>query len=175
MELGNMKKRSDYVLARDVADNGNIGALDLEILSGLDLTVDSLLPPVIGASAAAVGQLLLRRYVANTTVQKWAPLLGGVLGAVASVPLKYWKGDSAMQAGMISALLVGGISQFLPQLETLMSVPPRMSGYRGLTLERLNGLTLERVGSLPMLPSGSFESLPASVRNTVDMAAYGRV
>lgn len=169
-----MAKGHDYVLARDVADNGNIGALDLEILSGLDLSADALLPPVIGTGAAALGSMLLKRYVKNVTVQTWAPLLGGVLGAIASVPLKYWKGDSAMQAGMISALLFGGITQLLPHLEGMLPVPK----VTGLTLERLNGLTLERVGALPAYGGGysqGSDMMPANIRSTVDMSAYGRV
>lgn len=166
--------KNDYVLARDVADNGNLGALDLEILSGLDLSADALLPPVIGTGVAALGSMLLKRYVKNATVVEWAPLLGGVIGAVASVPLKYWKGDAAMQAGMISALLFGGITQFLPRLEGLLPAPK----LTGLTLERLNGLTLERVGALPAYAGGYSEGsnmMPANIRSTVDMSAYGRV
>lgn len=172
-----MAKRSDYVLARDVADNGKIGALDLEVLSGLDLTADAVIPPVIGVGVAAISDMLLRRYSSSTSfVRKYSPLLGGVIGAVASIPLKYWKGDAAMSTGVVSALLYGGWKFLVPMLENLGEsfeiLPPAKIG--GLTLERLNGLTLERVGALPQLSDG-YDRVPSSIRSTVDMSAYGRI
>lgn len=177
MELVEMSKRNDYVLARDAADEGNIGALDLEILSGLDLTADVIIPPVIGVGVAAISDMLIRRYSSSTSfMRKYSPLLGGVLGAVASIPLKYWKGDAAMTSGAVSALLYGGWKFLVPMLEnlgeTFSILPPARVG--GLTLERLNGLTLERMGALPQITDG-YDRVPASIRSTVDMSAYGRV
>jgi hypothetical protein len=159
------KKNADYVLARDAENNG-FGALDLEILSGLDLSADTLLPPAIGAGVAAASSLLIRRYVTNATAHKWAPLIGGVVGVVASIPLKYWKGDAAMQSGAVAALLYGGITQAVEMYNK--------TSVSGLTMERLSGLTMERLGAIPMLPAGD-SMVPSSVRSSVDINAYGRV
>jgi hypothetical protein len=168
-------KRSDYVLARDAENNG-FGALDLEILSGLDLSVDVIVPPAIGVGVAALSDMLIRRYSSAEGLRKYAPLLGGLIGAVASIPLKYWKGDAAMTSGAVAALLYGGWKFLTPMIEnfgeSMNVLPPAKIG--GLTLERLNGLTLERVGNLPMLPAAN-SAMPASIRSTVDMSAYGRV
>lgn len=66
--------------------DGDFGALDIEVLSGLDLSADNVIPPVLGVGAAAISSLLVRRFVPNAIVQDWSDAIGGVVGAALCMP-----------------------------------------------------------------------------------------
>ena len=148
--------------------DGDLGALDIQVLSGLDLSVDNVLPPVIGVGAAAISSLLVRKFVTNALVQDWADAIGGVVGAALCMPIKYWKGDDAMSSAMVSALAYGVVTTAVKKLAPMLGI--------GYLVPQVSGLAFERVGYLPRLPAPAAQmaAIPREVRASADISAFGR-
>lgn len=148
--------------------DGDFGSLDIEVLSGLDLSVDSILPPVIGVGAAALSSMLIRKFVQNETVAVWSDVIGGVVGAAMCFPIKYWKGDNAMSSAMVTSLAYGVVNQ------AVKMVAPRLGlGYLVPQMSQVRGLAYERMGYLPQLPPAAAQ-IPREVRASADISAFGR-
>jgi CBS-domain-containing membrane protein len=145
--------------------DGDFGALDIEVLSGLDLSVDSILPPVIGVGAAALSSMLIRKFVQNAMVAQWSDVIGGVVGAALCFPIKYWKGDNAMSSAMVTSLAYGVVNQ------AVKMVAPRLG--LGYLVPQVSGLAYERMGYLPQLPPAAVQ-IPREVRASADISAFGR-
>lgn len=158
------------LVARDNGQevDGDFGALDIEVLSGLDLSADSVIPPVLGVGAAAISSLLVRRFVPNAMVQDWADAIGGVIGAALCLPIRYWKGDEAMSSAMVSSLAYGIATTVVKKLGPMVGI--------GYLVPEVRGLSLERVGYLPRLPSKAAQmaQVPREVRASADISAFGR-
>jgi hypothetical protein len=151
------------VMARSHDDEEKIGALDLEIIRGLDFSAEAIVPPVLGIGAAAAAALLIRKYVSNPTVVKYAHLLGGVAAIVAAIPIKMWKGDKAMQNAAVAGLLYGVVNQGIEYVKTT----PWGAGMGMLVTQRMP------IGALPAYIPDNTNYLPKSVRSSVDASAYG--
>jgi hypothetical protein len=160
----------ENMVARDNGQefDGDLGSLDIEVLSGLDLSADSMIPPVLGVGAAAISSLLVRKYVSNALVQNWADAIGGVIGAALCLPIKYWKGDEAMSSAMVTALAYGVVTTAVKKLGPMLGV--------GYLVPQVSGLAFERVGYLPQLPAASAQmsAIPREVRASADISAFGR-
>lgn len=157
------------MVARDNGQelDGDIGSLDIQVLSGLDLSVDNVLPPILGVGAAAISSLLVRKFVANQMVQDWADAIGGVVGAALVMPLKYWKGDEAMSSAMVSSLAYGVVTTAMKKIGPMIGI--------GYLVPQVAGLAMERMGYLPAPPSFSAQqaAIPRSVRSSANMSAFG--
>ncbi len=161
------------ILARGVdGSDETVGRFPkIDLIGAMDFSTDTLAPMVIGAGASSLATLLIRKYVDNPTVKKFAPVVGGIAGAVVCVPIKWWLGDKAMMRGMLSSVLVGAGQQ------TYELVRDNVAAFQGIGMlvpERLSGLVMERVGDLPMLPAGN-SMIPNEVQAGIDVRAYGRV
>lgn len=157
----------NMVARNDGQEDGDIGALDIQVLSGLDLSTDSIVPPILGVGAAAISSLLIRKFVANAMVQDWADAIGGVVGAALVMPVKYWKGDEAMSAAMVSALAYGLVNTAMKKVAPMLGI--------GYLVPQVSGLAFERVGYLPSLPSASAQqaAIPRQVRASANISAFG--
>lgn len=157
----------NMVARNDGQEDGDIGALDIQVLSGLDLTADSIIPPILGVGAAAISSLLLRKFVANQMVQDWSDAIGGVLGAALVMPVKYWKGDEAMSSAMVSALAYGVVNTAMKKVAPMLGI--------GYLVPQVSGLAFERMGYLPSLPAAAAQqaAIPRQVRASANISAFG--
>jgi hypothetical protein len=172
---------NEDVLARstDEDESEDVGSLKIDVIrgfKGFDLSAKSILPCLLAGIAVEGSTLLLRKYVANATVNKFAPAISILAGVAVSIPLRAWGGQKAMEDGIKTAVVVGGLHQLVdylsPRLGLGLLVP--QSVLRGLVAERVGGLVAERVGSLPSVPVGD-SAMPAPVRSMFDVSAYGKV
>lgn len=154
---------SDPVVMAKSHDDGQIGALDLEIIRGLDLSAEAVIPPVIGVGVAATTSLLIRKYATNPTVVQYSHLIGGVASVLASVPLRMWKGDAAMQSAAMAGLLYGAANQAIEMVKTT----DWGAGVGILVPQR------EYVGALPPYVPDNSSQMPRQVRSAIDASAYG--
>lgn len=148
--------------------DGDFGALDIQVLSGLDLSADNVIPPILGVGAAAISSLLVRRFVANETIQNWSDAIGGVVGAALCMPIKYWKGDEAMSSAMVTALAYGVAVTIVKKVGPMVGV--------GYLVPQVSGLAFERMGYMPQLPPMARQqaAIPREVRASADISAFGR-
>jgi CBS-domain-containing membrane protein len=160
----------DMIARNDGQDesDGDFGALDIQVLSGLDLSADNVIPPILGVGAAAISSLLVRKFVAHELVQNWADAIGGVIGAALCMPIKYWKGDEAMSSAMVSSLAYGVVTTAVKKLGPMLGI--------GYLVPQMSGLAIERMGYLPQIPTMSAQqaSIPREVRASADISAFGR-
>lgn len=153
-----------------VKDNGNqnLGLVVPEPLSGLaDIQMDDFAWPMFGAGAAGLGSLLARRYghQLSPRIPEFAGLAGAAIGVLASIPLYWAKGQSAMTQAAVSSVLVGLSIYALPKVEEMLFMAPAAAP-TGL-------LTAAQVGRLPTITDSG--AMPASVRHQADTGAYGPV
>lgn len=151
------------VMARSHEDDGQIGALDLEIIRGLDFSPEALIPPVVGVGVAAATSLLIRKYATNVTLVKYSHVLGGVASVIAAVPMKMWKGDQAMQSAAMAGLLYGVVNQVVDFVKTTTWG----AGIGILVPQR------EAVGMLPSYIPDNGANMPRQLRSAIDPGAYG--
>ena len=157
----------------------NIGVFNVQTISGLAPTVPEIVPPVIGMGAAAAATLLLKKFTNNVTIYQWSEAIGGVLGAIACVPLKWWDaagGDSAAKAGMISAILFGTYTQVTNNIGPwLLGFPPTEStqGLGLLTAQPTGALAMQQVGALPAAASNISNKMPESIQKQTQTKVFG--
>lgn len=165
-------ENNDDVLARSADDDdaGDVGTLKLDVIrgfKGFDLSAKNILPSLLSAIAVEGTILGLRRYVANPTVQKYAPAISILAGVAVSIPMKAWGGQKAMEDGVKTAVIVGGLHQLVDYMKYSMGI--------GLLVpQAVRGLVAERVGNLPALPAGD-SAMPLAARSLFDVSALGKV
>lgn len=154
---------ADPVVMAMSHDDGQIGALDLEVIRGLDFSAEAVIPPVIGVGVAAATSLMIRKYVTNPTVVKYSHIIGGMASVVASVPIRMWKGDSAMQAAAMAGLLYGAANQVIDMVKGTAWG----AGIGVLVPQR------QYVGALPAYIPDNSSYMPKQMRSAIDTSAYG--
>lgn len=170
---------NDEVLARSADDDesGDVGTLKVDVIrgfKGFDLSAKNILPSLLAGIAVEGSTLLLRKYVANSMVQRFAPAISILAGVAVSIPLRAWGGQKAMEDGIKTAVVVGGLHQLVDYLGEKMGVGLLVPQMRGLVAERVRGLVAERVRGLPSVPAGD-QQLPSQVRSLFDASALGKV
>lgn len=153
-----------------VEDNGNtnMGLVVPEPLSGLaEIKMDDFAWPMFGAGAAGLGALIARRwgYQVHEMIPEYAGLAGAAIGVLASIPLYWAKGQSAMTQAAVSSVMVGLTIFGLPKIEEMLLSAPAAAP-TGL-------LTAAPVGMVPQVSDSG--AMPAAIRHQADTGAYGPV
>lgn len=146
-------------------DDDQIGALDLEIVRGLDFSPEALVPPVIGIGVAATTSLLIRKYATNATMVKYSHIIGGAASVLAAIPMRMWKGDAAMQSAAMAGLLYGVANQAIEMVKTNTAWGAGIGSI--LVPQR------EAVGALPSYVPDNSSNMPRQLRSAIDVGAYG--
>jgi len=151
-----------------------LGAYVANPLAGLDMSdvTDNLMGPAIGIGSTILGTLFVKKVLAPrlpSSLSKFAPLLSGVVAAIATAPLLWWKKDVGLGAAGTALMLGSSL-----QLADYLGVPVGVGAY---AVEKVGAYTAQEVGALP---SGMFadvreQVMPNSVDNAVQPAAYGKV
>ena len=143
-------------------DNKSMGAYIANPIAGLDLTEvsDNLMGPAIGIGSTILGKLVVTKWIEPrlpASVGKFAPLISGVVAAIATVPLALWKRDVGVQAAG-TALLLGVTMQAAKHFGT----------------DVLGAYTANELGSIPSFGRQvRNEALPSSVNSALNVNAYG--
>ena len=151
----------------------SLGAYVANPLAGIDMSdiTDNLMGPAIGIGSTALGTLFVRKVLAPhlpASLGKFAPLISGVAGAVATVPLMAWKKDVGLQAAA-TALMLGATLQAAEHFGMAVSTG-------AYTAERIGAYVANPVGALPqgMYSDVRAEALPASVNAATQARAFGK-
>jgi hypothetical protein len=145
-----------------------LGAIMAEPLKGLtSVSMDDFVGPGVGLAGMIAGTLLAKKYGSkiNSLVVDWAPLAGGVFGALCSVPLYYVKGKKAMLSGVITSLLFGAAATVLDRMGAFGNV------YLGSRFP-FGLVSAQRVGALPAMHETT--SMPSGVQYQMDPSAWGQ-
>lgn len=151
-----------------------LGAYVANPLAGLDLSdvTDNVMGPALGIGSTILGTLFVKKVLAPhlpTKLGKFAPLLSGVVAAIATAPLMWWKKDVGLQAAG-TALMLGVSLQLMDHFGGALPVG-------GYTARRVGAYTAEQVGALPagMYSNVRAEALPGSVNAALSNKAYGKM
>lgn len=149
---------------------GSLGAVVTETLSGIkDIKAEDFVPPVVGAGGAIAGSMAATKWGGKISprIPEYAPLVGGVVGALASVPLGWWKGSQAALQGMVASIVFGtGIWAYQKLQQRMMLGGVVVRPYGAFEAQPIRGM-------LPQVTDSG--QTPQAVAQQMDPAAFGQV
>jgi len=148
---------------------GDLGAVVPEVLSGLtDIGAEDVVPMVVGGGRAVLGTLAASKwgYKISEVIPRNAPLFGGLIGALASLPLQWAYGPKAVASGIVSSLVVGGSMWAYPRMEQRLA---------GAFVRPMGMIEARPLAALPAPMVADSGAMPRQVRQQVDIGAWGQV
>ncbi|MFH1557532.1 MAG: hypothetical protein ABII76_22215 [Pseudomonadota bacterium] len=145
----------------------DMGAYSVQPLAGImGLGASDFIPPVAGGLSYTLSTWLIGRFGGgfSTYLSRFAPLLGGVLGAILSgvaVPFATGGGKKVAVQAAATSLTMGVMSQLLREVQG--------AGLGAVVMERIAGTSM---GALPRVTSGG--GMPGRIRQTMDRGVYGK-
>jgi hypothetical protein len=144
----------------------DLGAYTVQPLSGLmGLDAKDFIAPATGGVGYFAATWVLNKFSGKlpSFVQRFTPLLGGILGALlngVALPAVKAGGKKIVAQAMATSITMGIMSQLLRET----------SGLGAVVMQRISGATM---GALPARVQGA-GSMPRSIRQTIDKGVYGR-
>ena len=164
----------DDVIMAQATDGKNLGYFNIAEVSDAigslgGIAVADILPPLVGGAGAIVGTLLIRKFVANksSTVVRFAPALGGVVGILASIPLYWVYGPKGVVSGALTSVVAGGAILGYQEMKGL----PVFNGLGLINVQQ------KRLGAVVASGGGaralSSANVPGRVGSAMDVGAFG--
>jgi len=169
-EVSRAGRSEDDIL---VEKNGrDIGAYVMQPLAGLmQVNADNVIGIGTGVAGAGLGTYVAKTWGHKISpfVTNYAPLVGGVLGAVASIPLGAWRGPKVAAQGLVASVLTGIALFGLQKLGVI-------SGTGALVMQRVRGLQGygQPMGALPQPQVYGTGKMPVKVKQGIDKGVYGK-
>lgn len=149
-------------------DGQDVGAYAVQPLAGImGLGGRDFIPPVAGGLGFTISTWLVQRFGGNISgyLTRFAPLLGGVLGAVlngVALPFVTGGGKKVVTQAAATSLTMGILSQVLREVQG--------SSMGAVVMERIAGTG--SMGALPRVSSGG--GMPRRIRQTMNRGVYGK-
>lgn len=167
--MGQNAEYGDVVMTK--SDDGNdLGYFNISEVSdairGLgNVSMSDVLPPLVGGTAAIAGTLLIKKFVTNATVVRFAPGIGAGIGVLASIPLVKWYGPQGVISGALSSAVAGGALMVMQEL-----APKLIGGNTGLINVQKMGAVVASGAGARTLPTAR---VPAGVGSAMNVSSFG--
>jgi hypothetical protein len=180
---GNVAGTSVYAKGDDHLGYSTVEEVTDALGSLGDISVDNVVPPLVGGFGTIASTLLIRKFAATRPkVVRWAPAIAILPGTLLSIPLYWWKGGSAVASGAVTSAVTG---LGLTLMEWAVVQPWMQPAIEGLGLTAVKRKRLgEAVAVQPrQLRSGRTSvarsarirptaSVPAGAAGAIDTAAF---
>ena len=163
------RKDGRDILVPNSDDKSGFGIVVPEPIAGLaKISLDDVIGPGVGGLGAFVGTILARKYGSKLSevISSNASIFGAVAGVLASLPLYWVRGSSAVISGAVTSVIVGA-GLFALEKAQLLTLT-------GIRMEPLGLISAQPVGALPAARISDAGNLPRRVGQQIDAGAWGR-